>query len=328
MTDNPLERELRQASRELLLTGDYRRAEYLLWEVVRAQPHAPRAVYLLGLAILYQKRFREARRLIDRAYRLALWVDDRVVTPVPAEILSEVQGALPGWDWPRYQSARERWRAIGLSVVAAAQHRAAANPGRPLTFIQVGANDGRSGDPLRKLIKRGTIRGLMVEPQAEPFGRLVERYQGVAGLSFENVAIADRDAPIQMVTTTDRSTLGTLVPDRNILSRRKARTLSRITVAGLSFASLLAKHSIERFDLLQIDTEGYDYEVLKQVDLDAGGVGIVNLEYYCLPIAERLAVCAQLDAAGFAAFFGRMDLLAVRREEFEEPFCITDLAAV
>jgi len=326
MTDHPLEKELREASRELLLTGDYRRAEYLLWEIVRAQPRAPTATYLLGLATLYQKRFGEARRLIDRAYQLCLWVDDRMVAPMAAEILSEAQGALPGWDWARYQSARERWRATGLSLVAAVEHHATMNPGPPLTFIQVGANDGRSGDPLRKLIKRGTLRGLMVEPQPEPFGRLVERHAGVAGLSFENAAITDHDGPIEMVTATDRSTLGTLVPDRNILSRRKARTLSRVTVAGLSFASLLTKHSIERFDLLQIDTEGYDYEVLKQVDLNARGVRIVNLEYYCLPIAERLAACAQLESAGFASFFGERDLLAVRRDEFEEPFCITDLS--
>ena len=327
MADDPHAQELREASRELLITGDYRRAEYLLWEVVRGAPRSPAATFLLGVAILHQGRFAEARRLIDRAYELRLWVDDRVAAPMSTDVLRAAAGAEPEWDWPHYQLARERWRAIGLTVEAATEYLVAANHGQPLTFIQAGANDGRSGDPLRKLIGRGALRGLMIEPQPEPFGRLTERYKSVAGLSFENAAIADRDGPIEMVTDRDRSTLGTLVPERNILSRRKARTLNKVTVVGMSFASLLAKHAIERFDLLQIDTEGYDYQILKQVDLRALDVAIVNLEYYCLPIVERSAVCAQLEDAGFALFFGEMDLLAVRRDEFAEPFYITDLSA-
>mgnify|MGYP001570900137 FL=1 len=40
LTDDALEQQLREASGGLLITGDYRHAEYLLWELLRGAPRA------------------------------------------------------------------------------------------------------------------------------------------------------------------------------------------------------------------------------------------------------------------------------------------------
>jgi hypothetical protein len=62
---------------------------------------------------------------------------------------------------------------------------------RPLRFVQVGANDGVYGDPLRAYIERHHWRGILVEPQPDVFARLVENYRGSCdNLIFENVAIS------------------------------------------------------------------------------------------------------------------------------------------
>lgn len=318
--------ELGKQAKALLFEGDFRRAEYVLWEIARTSPRAPTSTYLLGLSILYQRRFREARRLIERAYRLRLWLDDRIGVPLTIEVLREAAEALPTWAWPHYQLLRERWRSVGMTLVAAVTHLAETRDKTPV-FVQIGANDGRSDDPMNELVRKGKTVGLLVEPQEEPFTRLKENYQGVDGLKFEMAAVANEDGPLTMVTASDRSALGSVTPDRNILRLRKGDALSEITVQGLTFESLLAKHDINRFDVLQIDTEGFDYQVLRQVDLARRGVCVVNLEYYCLPVEERLAACRQLDAAGFALRFGEMDLLGVRRDEFEDVFCLTDLTA-
>jgi FkbM family methyltransferase len=309
--------------RQLLQSGDHRRAERILRRILRTRPRAPNTTYLLGISVLLQGRFGDARRIIDRAYSLRPWVNDGMVASDSLGILLKASASLPDWDWPRYQLARERWHAVDLTISAAVAHLSATGE-EPLTFVQIGANDGKRGDPMHSLVRQYDLRGLLVEPQQGPFRRLRRNYADVDGLIFENVAIAEDEGPIEM-TTTARHTLGTMVPDRNILQIRPKRDLEKITVTGRQLGPMLLQHGIERFDILQIDTEGYDYRVLRQVDLAARNVTIVNMEFYCLPVTERLAACAQLDAAGFAVFFGHMDLLAVKRDVFAEPFRITDL---
>lgn len=322
MTDPTPKQDLGEVCRAAILAGEFSKAEYLLWEYLRDHPRAPMTTYLLGLAILCQRRFAEARRLIDRAYELRLWLADRFATPMAIEILKDAADAIPGWTWPLYQLERERWRSVGLSLESAATHLVALR--RPVEFVQIGANDGKKGDPLHALVRRLELRGLLVEPQPVSFAKLRENYAGVEGLQFENAAIAEEDGPVVLTTTSDRETIGSLLPDRNILKLGR-HEVEQIRVNGLRFDTLLAKHGIERFDLLQIDTEGFDYRVLRQVDLASRGVKVVNLEYYCLPVSERLAACEGLRAAGFASFFGEMDMLSVRRDVFEDAFCITDL---
>jgi FkbM family methyltransferase len=191
--------------------------------------------------------------------------------------------------------------------------------------VQVGANDGKSGDPLYNLIQQGRLQGLLVEPQESPFVALRKRYHAIAGLRFEQAAIVDQDGPVTMQTTEDRTTLGTLLPDRNIMRLRSE--WKEVSVPGMTMRTLLDRHGITAFDVLQIDTEGYDYRVLKQVELSKNKVKVVNMEFYCLPVVERLAAMNQLDEAGFAWFFDGMDLLAVRRDLYSDPFLITDLLA-
>ncbi len=316
-------RRIDKARYEMLVRGNFARAEQILLDILKTSPEAPTTTFLTGTAALYQGRYEDARRMISSVYENRRWVNDRIPAPMTIETLRDAARVLPDWDWPRYQLARERWRAIGLTIESAVRHLAQVQGGVP-TFVQVGANDGKSGDPLHKVIRRGSLRGLLVEPQPEPFDRLQKNYSGVPGLQFENSAVAEVEGPIEMVTATDRTTIGSTTPDRTILHLHQGE-IRKVTVTGRPFPAILARHGIERFDLLQIDTEGFDYQVLRQVDLARRGVQIVNMEYFCLPIAERIAACEQLDAAGFAVFFSRRDLLAVRRETFTEAFCITDL---
>ena len=50
--------------------------------------------------------------------------------------------------------------------------------GPQLTFVQVGAFDGVTGDPLRKYIEKCGWRGVVVEPQAQAVDQLRELYRG------------------------------------------------------------------------------------------------------------------------------------------------------
>src|ERR1700757_1019618 len=50
--------------------------------------------------------------------------------------------------------------------------------GREVSFIQVGAFDGVSTDPLRKYIQTCGWRGVLIEPQPRPAAQLQELYGG------------------------------------------------------------------------------------------------------------------------------------------------------
>src|ERR1700722_3021383 len=81
---------------------------------------------------------------------------------------------------PNYESAH---------IFDLAIHYLLVSRGVNLTFIEVGANDGRFGDPLRQYILKYQWKGVLVEPQPDIFERLKANYAGLNNrISFENVA--------------------------------------------------------------------------------------------------------------------------------------------
>src|SRR4051812_34422848 len=66
------------------------------------------------------------------------------------------------------------------------------------TFIQIGANDGVSNDPIRRYVVEYGFKGVLIEPQPDVFTRLKANYSGMPGITFENAAIAACDGEIEM----------------------------------------------------------------------------------------------------------------------------------
>jgi hypothetical protein len=83
-------------------------------------------------------------------------------------------------------------------------------------------------------------------------------------------------------------------------------------VPTLTIDSLCAAHGIRAFDLVQIDTEGYDYEVVRQIDLDKYQPAIVLYEHYHLRPGEREACELHLESHGYRSISNFFDTLAVR----------------
>jgi FkbM family methyltransferase len=139
-------------------------------------------------------------------------------------------------------------------------------------FIEIGANDGVEDDHLRPFIVENEWSGIMVEPVPHLFERLRRNYAGLERVVLENVAIADRDGrvPFYHPPEGDFDKIGSFSRETTL---RLARALQfpdlddRIVtteVPCLSFESLCRRHHVERLDLLVVDTEGYDFEILKR----------------------------------------------------------------
>ena len=167
-------------------------------------------------------------------------------------------------------------------------------------FIQIGANDGFTGDPLHELITRPDTRwrGVLIEPVAHLFAELSKRYANKPALRLERAAIGERDGEITIhrldTTAHDPLWLEQVPSIEPEILRRTAQQLGASdkatvteTVACLSVATLLARHGIEHLDLLVIDTEGWDWRILRQFDLGALRPELILYEHQHLGEEER-----------------------------------------
>lgn len=93
--------------------------------------------------------------------------------------------------------------------------------------------------------------------------------------------------------------------------------LRTIEVPCLTFESLCQKHAVERIDLVHIDTEGYDFEVIKLIDLDRWRPKVLLFEHKHLSPTEHSACVEHLEANGFALVADATDTLCVRRALLE-----------
>ena len=167
-------------------------------------------------------------------------------------------------------------------------------------FLQIGANDGFTGDPLNHLIMRPDTRwrGVLVEPVAHLFGQLSERYGNNRTLHLERAAIGETDGTTvihRLQTGPGDSLWLEQIPslDPGLLQRNAGqfgqaeRGTVEEAVPCLSVATLLARHSIARLDLLVIDTEGWDWRILRQFDLAWLQPKLLLYEHQHLPPNDR-----------------------------------------
>lgn|GEM_PF-888044 len=167
-------------------------------------------------------------------------------------------------------------------------------------FLEIGANDGFTGDPLNPLLARSDTRwrGVLVEPVAHLFAQLVQRYGINPRLQLEQAAIGETDgrATIYRLATTPGDSLWldqipSLDPDRLRESAAQFGKGGGVPIAEevplLSVATLLQRHAITRLDLLVIDTEGYDWRILRQFDLTRLRPQLILYEHQHLATDER-----------------------------------------
>lgn len=163
---------------------------------------------------------------------------------------------------------------------------------KPVIFLQIGANDGFIYDPLHKFIKRDNWRGIMLEPQPDVFREfLVKLHRKRPEIKVLNAALDLNDGKknlFKLTFSNERWATGLSSFNREVILKKvkdgsliKHIKRQRITlpenpedaivseeVMTISPETLLAKFGPGGFDLLAIDTEGFDYEILKMLDLD------------------------------------------------------------
>jgi len=75
----------------------------------------------------------------------------------------------------------------------------------------------------------------------------------------------------------------------------------------------LDRNQVKAIDLLHIDTEGFDYQVLSQVDFHRYKPRVVLFEHHLLPDKEFSNAQKLLRGAGYRWFEFGQDILAIRK---------------
>lgn len=193
-----------------------------------------------------------------------------------------------------------------------------------LFVVQIGANDGQRADPVHQYIEKYGWRGVLVEPQPRAFEQLKATYAQHPQVVLENCAIAREDGETRFYTVADSVPFrwtGLAQLNRGRLERAlaaqgfrdSAGMIQCITVPALSLRSLIARHSISRIGLLQIDTEGFDYEIIKMIDFQSMAPAIIHFEHACVPLDERAECWECLAGHGYKLAFVLGDTIAYRQ---------------
>ena len=157
-------------------------------------------------------------------------------------------------------------------------------------FIQIGACDGITFDPIYQFvtINHKRVRGIVVEPLRDYFKELQHNYQRYPNILPVCVAIHNERKEMTLYRA-DPSGIHNLpegtkgISSFNENHHKRSGTSSDLIIQEkvrcISLAQLLEDYHVEKIDLLQIDTEGYDAQIILNIDFNCIKPKIIRFEH-------------------------------------------------
>ena len=194
------------------------------------------------------------------------------------------------------------------------------------SILQVGAFDGVTNDPVHDLARAyDQVRAVLLEPQAEPFAELQARWRESPRVVPLRSALArtSGEQPLFVVAEPFRhlhpfagqiasfSRAHVESECARYIWRPPAGLITSISVPTIDWRTLVARHG--PFDFVTIDVEGYDGEVIQQMDLAAGAPELIQYEHRHVPKDMQRRSVERLENAGYVLWrINKADTLAVR----------------
>jgi len=203
-------------------------------------------------------------------------------------------------------------------------------------FVEIGAHNGSFVDPIHKYIKQYNLAGILIEPQKDIFKELEHTYTEQNNLTFANIAISNEDGIRSLYTIKDsykkdefflRGT-GIASFDKEHFKRFLAHELRKrdvhadtehldtyieeVSVPTLTFKTFTEKYNIQKIDLIQIDCEGYDFEIIQLIDFESFSPRIINYESAFLSEEDQIACEAFLVEKNYTCFRHGQDTCAFK----------------
>lgn len=186
------------------------------------------------------------------------------------------------------------------------------NEKQRFSFIQIGANDGISFDFLYDFVIKRNSSGIVVEPIKEYFEELVLNYKEFPSILKVNMAIHPTEKEVKIFKIAPKSkqkypdwVKGIASLDRD--HHKKTNILLEDIVVEYAKAETLMNvintdYKNTTLDYLQIDTEGFDYEVLKMFDFTKFKPKIIKYESINLNESDNNSLTKSLKKHGYFLF--------------------------
>lgn len=202
---------------------------------------------------------------------------------------------------------------------------------RAIQVLQIGSNDGISGDTLNKLIKENNQwQVLFVEPVPDLFEKLKQNYGSSERFKFENAGINEdgsqqkfykigEDAFKEIPALSENyKQIGSFSREHveKLATTEIIKFIEESNVNCMSLEKLLEKHKLETLDLIQIDAEGYDWKILSQLDLRTYKPEMILFENKNLKEEEKEEAINFLQET-YHIFSMRQDYMCIRRDKLK-----------
>lgn len=197
---------------------------------------------------------------------------------------------------------------------------AEAKPGAK--FVQIGANDGLHDDPIRHHVLARGWRGVLFEADPNHFQRLQENYRDQKHLTLVNAAVGDGTPMTFYYIDPNASNLpgwtrgiGSLIENNVLKHAAEVPAISdhirRRQIPTITINDALVRCGTESLDLLLTDVEGYDAELIQQIDFSLCRPRCIYYEsrHIARPAHDRLL--AHLISHGYLVAPGSIDSVAV-----------------
>ena len=192
-----------------------------------------------------------------------------------------------------------------------------------LTVVQVGANDGYNSDPFVKFIKRDKWHGILIEPQRYVFETFLKKlYKNSDRITPYNYALDYTNGSRAMyklsfsnarwatgLTTFNRDVIESAIDSGHIsrqaeksgteLPKNREDYITEELIETITTKELLNKHDIKKIDLLAIDTEGFDFEIIKMFDIPTTKPRAIVYENMHLSDQDKIEAVNYLENAGY-----------------------------
>ena len=192
-------------------------------------------------------------------------------------------------------------------------------------FIQVGAHDGVRFDNLYQKVTTVNCSGIVIEPLKKYFHRLQMNYEDYPHVTPLNIALHPNLDEVD-IHHVDFDKIDMLEPwsggiaSLDAQHHKKSATpstcMTKTKVKAMSFMNLIDEYKIESIDLLQIDVEGFDFEILKMIDFTYIKPKLIKYEYINLSDEEQEHLKILLEENGYKVYIGKEDAIASLVEYF------------
>ena len=156
-------------------------------------------------------------------------------------------------------------------------------------FFQIGTNNGN--DLFKELvIKNKPDIVILVEPNDNLINEIKQNYSNIKNVYIYNNAIYyNDDEIIELYIPAKNGIIGTRADNNIIYSHGhfsllpmndwgKKNDMVKITTKSITFDKICSIHNITNIDYLQIDTEGFDSEIIKMIDLSKYKINKIRFE--------------------------------------------------